>query len=111
VVVRPMKLSMRSARDLVRGRRALALFSCAAAIAAGGATSVTQTSAMLNGAVALNNLDTAYQFQYGTTTAYGQTTHTVPIGQASGVVTVSATIRNLTPGTTYHFRLVAAQGS
>jgi hypothetical protein len=58
-----------------------------------------------------DNLDTAYQFQYGTTSAYGQPTPTLPIGQASGVVALSATIRHLTPGTTYHFRLVAAQGS
>jgi hypothetical protein len=35
----------------------------------------------------------------------------VPIGKSSGVVAVSTTIRNLTLGTTYHFRLVAAQGS
>lgn len=48
----------------------------------GGAAAVRETSAMLNGAVSLNNADTAHAFQYGTTTHYGHTTPTVPVAKS-----------------------------
>jgi hypothetical protein len=47
---------------------------------------------------------TSYWFEYGTTTAYGPTT--AATDAATG--TAAATLAGLTPGTTYHYRLVAA---
>jgi hypothetical protein len=50
---------------------------------------------------------TAYRFDYGTTSAYGQTTADVSAGSASGAVPQSANVSGLSPATTYHFRIVA----
>jgi hypothetical protein len=76
----------------------------------GNATSVTGTSAQLNGTVAPGGLDTFWAFQYGTSTNYSQTTPTM--GPFTGTSTISAStlITGLTPGTTYHFRLIVIQG-
>ena len=53
--------------------------------------------------------DTNYRFEYGPSTAYG-TSVPVPDGDAgSGTadVAVNAPIEGLSPGTTYHYRVVA----
>ena len=66
------------------------------------ATDITQTSATLNGVVTPNAGSATYRFEYGTTTAYGSST---PDSTGSGPV--AAAVTGLTPGTTYHFRIVA----
>ncbi|HEU0316391.1 MAG TPA: hypothetical protein VFR49_03620, partial [Solirubrobacteraceae bacterium] len=73
----------------------------------GSATAVTTTTATLNGTVDPVGSATDYSFQYGTTTAYGQATPTQSAGSALVAGPVSAPVTGLTPGTTYHFRLVA----
>jgi phosphodiesterase/alkaline phosphatase D-like protein len=75
----------------------------------GDATSITTTSALLNGVVSTNSADSAWAFQYGTTTSYGKLTKTQPIG--AGVHVVSMKVTDLKPGTTYHFRLIVSQSS
>lgn len=76
----------------------------------GGVTSLTPTSAVLNGAVSVSALAPAsWAFQWGTTTAYGHTTPIVTLPAATGMFAVGKTITGLKPGTTYHFRLVARQ--
>jgi hypothetical protein len=79
-------------------------------VTTGGATSVTQTSATLNGTVNSDGLPVQYAFVWGTTTSYGN--ETPPQGTAGGSMpqSVSANIAGLTPGTTYHYQLVAAVG-
>jgi hypothetical protein len=78
------------------------------------ATDVTETSAVLNGTINPFGLQTSYYFEYGTTTAYGTR---VPAGieaVAGGGHTVQPffrTVTGLTPGTTYHFRLVATSSA
>jgi hypothetical protein len=71
---------------------------------------VTATSATL--AAQLNPLgrDTTYRFEYGTDTSYGTS---VPVldgdaGSGASDVPLSALVENLTPGTVYHFRVVAS---
>ncbi|MGI8428676.1 MAG: fibronectin type III domain-containing protein [Solirubrobacteraceae bacterium] len=76
----------------------------------GGVTSLTKTSAALQGTVDATDPDTGYVFQYGTTTAYGKATTLKTIANP-GVVAVSLPVEGLSPGATYHFRLVVAQGS
>jgi len=71
------------------------------------ATAVHHTSAVLNG-----HLDpdvdpgvTACSFEWGTTAAYG---NTAPCNEGNAFAApagISANVNNLTPGTTYHFRL------
>jgi hypothetical protein len=75
----------------------------------GPATSVTTTSGTLHGVALTINPSSAWGFQYGPTQAYGATTAGSAVGL--GLTAVSATVTGLTPGTTYHFRLVVLQGS
>jgi hypothetical protein len=78
----------------------------------GSANSITQTTAKLNGTVKPNNEATTYHFEYGTTTAYGvNTPEQAPIAPGAGNTAVNAYIGDLAPGTVYHFRLVATNGS
>jgi hypothetical protein len=77
------------------------------------ATAVTGTSAALNGAVDPEALAATYQFQYGTSTSYGSVTPSTSAGAANGAAAVTAPLSGLSPGTTYHYRVVAtnSQGS
>jgi len=77
------------------------------------ATSVTGTTATLNGTVNPNGHATTYQFEYGTTLAYGTLIPVTPASAGSGIaaVPVSASISGLTPGVTYDFNLMATGNS
>lgn len=71
------------------------------------ATNITSTSVTLNGKVNANSsTTTSLYFEYGTTTSYGTT---VPLTNINGniLTDVTTNITNLTPNTTYHYRLVA----
>ena len=76
------------------------------AVTTGSATSVTSSSATLNGTVNPNGSSTTYYFQYGTSTSYGSTTTTTSAGSGSSSVSASASLTGLTSSTTY-YRLVA----
>jgi hypothetical protein len=68
------------------------------------------TTAKLNGSVYPNGSTTKYYFQYGTTTAYGNTIPISPgmdIGNGWGYVYTWNVVSGLEPGTAYHFRNVA----
>jgi hypothetical protein len=83
-------------------------------VTTGSATSITQTSATLNGTVNPNGQATTYHFEWGTTTGYGQQAPTGPepsAGSGTTNVSVSANLSSLSPGTTYHYRLVATNAS
>jgi len=73
------------------------------------ASSVGASTATLNGTVDPNGLATTYHFEYGTSTSYGSQSPAVDAsaGSGSSPVPVSTSLSGLTPGTTYHFRLVA----
>lgn len=71
------------------------------------ATAVTATAATLEGDAAANGSVPAYHFDYGTSTAYGQTT-AVQAASNSGQSHVTAGVDGLSAGTEYHFRIVVA---
>jgi hypothetical protein len=71
------------------------------------ASSVSSTTAILNGVVGPNSCETKYHFEYGTSTAYGSSTPTRSVGAGSNHTSVSALITGLAQGTTYHYRIVA----
>jgi hypothetical protein len=75
--------------------------------ATGAAGPVADRTATLSAGVGPNGAPTSYQFEYGTTTAYGRTTPPTPAGSGDGAVPAEATVAALTPATTYHFRIVA----
>ena len=73
------------------------------------ATNVTSTGATLNGTVNPSHLSTTVTFEYGTTTGYGSTaTASQSPVTGSAITNVNADISGLTQGTTYHFRVKAA---
>ncbi len=73
------------------------------------ATSVAASSATLNAQIDPLGNDTAYRFEYGTSTAYG-TSAPVPdadIGAGTSDVAVSTHLSSLNVNTTYHYRVIA----
>lgn len=78
----------------------------------GAANNITQTSVRLNGTVKPNGQDTTWHFEYGTTNTYGTNTpEQGPVVAGSGNTNVSVDVTNLSPGTVYHYRLVATNAS
>ncbi len=76
------------------------------------AASITQSSAMLHGTVNANGNSTTATFEFGTSTAYGQTftATTSPVtGNANTPVSYSA--GGLLPNTAYHFRAVGTNAN
>jgi sugar lactone lactonase YvrE len=71
------------------------------------AGSVTATRATLSGTVDPQGGSAHWHFDYGPTAAYGSRTPERQTGPATASQPVSAQLAQLTPGTTYHFRLVA----
>src|SRR5437773_444664 len=70
------------------------------------ATLIASYSATLNGSVDPHGLTTTVHFEYGTTTAYGQTTANQS-KSGNTFQNVAANISGLTASTLYHFRIVA----
>jgi hypothetical protein len=76
----------------------------------GGATNIGTSQATLNASVDPRGFHTNYRFEWGATTAYG---NSVPVpdgyaGFAAGSASLSATIGGLQPGAAYHYRIVAS---
>jgi DNA-binding beta-propeller fold protein YncE len=76
------------------------------------ASAITATTATLHATINPRNSATTYHFNYGTSTAY---TNSAPNpdaeGGAAGEEAVSTTISGLSPSTTYHFQVVADNGT
>jgi hypothetical protein len=81
------------------------------AVVTDDATAVLATSATLHGKVDPHGCPTTYQFEYGTTIAYGRLTQVVEAGSGTRSVLAMANIAGLAPDTVYHFRLVANSGA
>jgi hypothetical protein len=63
--------------------------------------------ATLRGTVDAAGLATTYRFEYGPTAAYGSTTASASMPPGTGPVSIEVPVLGLSPGTIYHFRLVA----
>lgn len=76
------------------------------------ASAVTSGGATLQGIVNANNASTTVTFQYGTTTGYGSTVAGAPSSvTGTSNTAVTAGISGFGPGTTVHYRAVAANSS
>ena len=71
------------------------------------ATAIGSLQATLNGSVNPRGLLTTYHFEWGTTASYGQSGASFSIGAGEGANAVRETINQLSPNTTYHYRVVA----
>jgi hypothetical protein len=96
---------------LLAAPSALAVTPQAPSVVTGAASQVTGKSATLSGAVTSNGSRTTYTFQYGTTTSYGFQTRGQDVGPNATNRPVAAHLDRLAPGTAYHYRLVATNGS
>ncbi|MBI1804248.1 MAG: fibronectin type III domain-containing protein [Ignavibacteriae bacterium] len=72
------------------------------------ASTITSTLATLNGYIhfGCDPIDSA-TFQYGTTTSYGMEIHADTSNFSSFGISYTATLTNLIPNTTYHYRIAA----
>ena len=79
-------------------------------VSTNAAEAIGQTSATLTGSVDPEGLPSTYRFEYGTSIGYGSTWPVLQVyaGSASTSQMVAIGVPNLSPGTTYHYRLVAS---
>jgi hypothetical protein len=73
----------------------------------GAPSGLGQTTATVSGSVNPEGARASVSFQFGTTTAYGQTTPTQTTGPDNAADTFSAALTGLPVGTTIHYRMVA----
>ena len=77
----------------------------------GPVTTVGPTTATVSGSVNPNGTATTWYVEYGTSTSYGSKTTSASAGSGTGGVAVSPTLTGLTPGTSYHYRVVATSSA
>jgi hypothetical protein len=92
---------------LLSGGAGVAAVLAAPTAITGPVSAVGPTSATASGTVNPNGQSTTWYFEYGTSTSYGKKTSSKSAGSGTTNVQVSGTLTGLTPGTTYHYRLVA----
>jgi hypothetical protein len=73
----------------------------------GDATVLGPTEAVVTGTVNPRGLQTSTHFEYGTSTEYGEETPAVDVGSGRIERPARAPLTDLSPNTTYHYRLVA----
>ncbi len=86
---------------------AVAVAASSPTVTTGAASSIKDTSAVLNGRVNPNGSATKYWFEWGPTTAYGAVSDLHNAGKGTADVNAKVTATNLFPGTTYHYRMFA----
>jgi hypothetical protein len=74
----------------------------------GGASGVGQTTATVSGTVNPGGARANVSFQFGTTTAYGQSTAAQTTGPDNAADAFSAALTGLSAGTTIHYRAIAS---
>jgi hypothetical protein len=77
----------------------------------GAASGITTSAATLNGSVNPQGAAVKVSFQFGTTTAYGQSTAAQTLGVGNASVGFNAQLTGLAAGTTIHYRAVAQTDS
>ena len=76
-------------------------------VTTGDPIATTSTGATLSGIIDPGGYETTYFFEYGETTDYGSKTGPETHEKGTEEFDVQADIANLSPGTKYHYRLVA----
>jgi hypothetical protein len=77
----------------------------------GPPTVVGSTTATVSGVVTPRGQATTFHVDYGPTTGYGSSTSSVSLPADQLNDSVTAALTGLTPGATYHYRVVASNGS
>jgi hypothetical protein len=89
------------------------VFGEAPLVTTGGVSALGNNEVTLEGTVDPNEDETAWQFEYGLTTAYGNLAPSTPgsTGAGGAAVPVSTALNGLQAGTEYHYRLRATNSS
>jgi hypothetical protein len=74
------------------------------------ADEITQMSARLSGSATPAGFSASAFYEYGPTASYGSTTAATALGSGVDPVPLTASLASLSPGTTYHYRLVVQSG-
>lgn len=74
------------------------------------AEQIMQTTAHLSGSGTPAGYSATAFFEYGPTATYGSTTAATALGSGADPVSLSANLASLSPGSTYHYRLVVQSG-
>jgi hypothetical protein len=77
----------------------------------GAVTSLGATTATVSGTVNAGGQATTWWVEYGTSTSYGSRTAAASAGSGTSNTQVSASFSGLSPGTTYHYRVVASNAA
>jgi hypothetical protein len=77
----------------------------------GPVTAIEPTSATVAGVVSPNGVSTSWYVEYGRTTNFGLRTRSARAESGIASLGVSARLSGLKPGTTYHYRFVAASSA
>jgi invasin-like protein len=93
--------------DLDSSSEPLAQAAVAPSAVTSAADGITTAAATLGGVVNPHALDTTYHFEYGPSASYGASTPAAGAGSGAIDKAVSAAVAGLSPGSTYHYRLVA----
>ncbi len=80
-------------------------------VATGSVTGLGLTGATLNATVNPGNLATTTWLEWGATTSYGNSTSSNLLAATNSSLAVSAALTGLTPGQTYHYRVVATNSA
>jgi hypothetical protein len=75
------------------------------------ASAITSSSARIHGSIDPNHSATNFHVEYGTTTGYGSATADEPAGDSPADTPVQTSLTGLEPGTLYHYRIVADNGT
>ena len=87
-------------------------WTAAPAVTTAAATSITASSASINGTINANSQTVAASFNWGTTVSYGSSITATPSSVTGTVTTnISATLSPLSPNTQYNFRAVGTVSS
>ena len=81
------------------------------AVASQSSSVTGDTAATISASVNPNGAATSLYFEYGPTSSYGSATANQSIPSGTAYVTRNASLTDLTPGTTYHFRVVATNSA
>jgi hypothetical protein len=76
-------------------------------VVTGPVSSITWQGAVLSGTVSPNGYSSSFYFEYGPTTDYGSSTAPQNLDSPTAKARVTGTLTGLTPGTNYHYRIVA----
>jgi PKD repeat protein len=77
----------------------------------GTASGLSSSGATISGSVNPNGSQTSYLVEFGTSTAYGQSSQPGSAGSGTSAVSISATLSGLRARTLYHYRVVATSGA